>query len=196
MTWRNIIKEAVAKATSTWPQIPSKEPVDPNPTDILYLAENIQSVSNLAGALNLRDSALSKEQVASIVELVEKLVLAQSPNIVRYRSAEQLTNELNRIGTEALRSNPELGSVEEAIAKSLFLWFGCIMMAKVCRDVDSLGNKIPLEHRYTVHSMLVKLSETNVWIKAGFTSTKAFLKRRDQIPIDEWIPASSPYFEN
>ena len=59
--------------------------------------------------------------------------------------------------------------------KSIFMWYGCIMMAKACREKDAVLNApIPLEHRQVVHSLLMELSKTNPWIRAGFISARSF----------------------
>jgi hypothetical protein len=81
---------------------------------------------------------------------------------------------LTNVGTQALESNQEFHSVQEAIMKSLFLWVGCIQIDKVCRLVDAHGKPFNKEYNILIHSELVELSTINPWIKRGFSSARFF----------------------
>jgi hypothetical protein len=119
---------------------------DPNLTDILFLANTIREDCNL----QLEDVPLTKEQVVSIVELVEKELL-HNPEInpiwmdklaIRAKSKDQITQELSTLGRIVLRLYPQFISMERSVMVSLYMWYGCLNMDKVCRKVTAQGRTI------------------------------------------------------
>jgi hypothetical protein len=81
--------------------------------------------------------------------------------------------------------------LEEATAKSLFMWYGCLAISKETRERDAHGIE-PLA-RKTNHDFLVLESNSNHWIRRGFTSARYF--RSDQVKVNDWIPRDSPYWD-
>ncbi len=70
---------------------------------------------------------------------------------------------------EVLKKYAEIGTTfEEAIMKSLFMSDGCLNIDKVCRLKDI--HDIEPQGRMQVHNLLVNKSNSNPWIRKGFTS--------------------------
>jgi hypothetical protein len=86
---------------------------------------------------------IGKSQVITIVELVENEVMAKSIVGIRNTTGDHLTHHLTSLGKKVLQQNfdhPNFNSIEDAIMKSIFTWYGCIMMAKACREKDAVLN--------------------------------------------------------
>jgi hypothetical protein len=190
------LDDAVSRTIKTWPQYQGG---DPNLTDISFLADAIRTVCNLT----LEDTYLTKEQVISIVELVERELLSK-PSIrplwtdilaVRSKDQHQLIEELAKIGKEILLAHPTFGSIESAVMKSLYMWHGCLNIDKACRRVTAQGQQIDNDHRLALHIRLLRQSQTNVWIKKGFMSASNFRQHEKDKKEYSWIPSESPYWQ-
>lgn len=53
------------------------------------------------------------------------------------KQESQLLEELNKVATEVLKRYPLLGAVEEVIAESLFMWYGCLFISMVWMAISS-----------------------------------------------------------
>ena len=180
---------------------------DPNLKDVNHLAETIQKVCNLNVGTLSSGQGLSNEQVIEVVELVEKEFLRQpavkpvkrdimisDPLAIRAKDEIQLIEELEKIAKEVLKKYPQIGiTIEEAIMKSLFMWHGCLNIDKECRLKDAHGIEPP--NRMQVHDWLVNQSNSNPWIRKGFTSAKSFRPEQGMDKTYDWIPKDSPYWE-
>lgn len=180
---------------------------DPNLKDVNHLAETIQKVCNLNVGTLSSGQGLSNEQVIEVVELVEKELLRQpavkpvkrdimisDPLAIRAKDEIQLIEELEKIAKEVLKKYPQIGiTIEEAIMKSLFMWHGCLNIDKECRLKDAHGIEPP--NRMQVHDWLVNQSNSNPWIRKGFTSAKSFRPEQGMDKTYDWIPKDSPYWE-
>ena len=180
---------------------------DPNLKDVNHLAETIQKVCNLNVGTLSSGQGLSNEQVIEVVELVEKELLRQpavkpvkrdimisDPLAIRAKDEIQLIEELEKIAKEVLKKYPQIGiTIEEAIMKSLFMWHGCLNIDKECRLKDAHGIEPP--NRMQVHYWLVNQSNSNPWIRKGFTSAKSFRPEQGMDKTYDWIPKDSPYWE-
>jgi hypothetical protein len=190
------LDDAVSRTIKTWPQYQGG---DPNLTDILFLAETLRTVCNLI----LDDVYLTKEQIISIVELVEKELLSKSAIdplwidllAIRSKNQHQLIEELEKIGKEIHLAHPTFGSIESAIMKSLYTWHGCLNIDKACRKVTAQGQQIDNDHRLALHNWLLRQSQTNVWIKKGFMSAIYFRQHEKDKKEYSWIPVESPYWQ-
>ncbi len=212
------LKESISQAITTLPTIYTRtgsdgaeHPEDSNLKDVNHLAETIRKVCNLnVGDLPL-DKGLSKEQVVEIVELVEEELLSHpsvkrvkrdilisDPLAIRVKDENQLIEELSKIAEEVLRKYPQIGiTTEEAIMKSLFMWHGCLNIDKVCRIKDVHGNEPQNYERMEIHNWLFTQSNSNPWIRKGFTSARYFRQTPDQTKSKNysWIPSDSPYWQ-
>jgi hypothetical protein len=210
------LKEAIQDAMKNLPTIymytgedGAEHPEDSNLKDIQHLAETIQKVCNLNVNSGDVHQDLSKEQVVEIVEIVEKELLIHpatkpvlrdaiitDPLEIRLKDENQLFEELNKVAQEVLKKYPHIGtSIEEVIIKSLFMWHGCLNIDKECRLKDVHG--IEPQNRLAVHEFLVGQSNSNPWIRKGFSSARRFRQTPDQIQLKDynWIPSDSPYWE-
>jgi hypothetical protein len=178
---------------------------DSNLRDVCHLAETIRRVCNLAIDDLSSIESLSKQQVIDIVELVEHELLSRpsiepvkhsvvsDPLAIRVKQENQLIEELNKVGNEVLKKCPQIGSaIEDVVMKSLFMWHGCLNIDKVCRLKDAHGDE-PQE-RMQVHDWLVSQSNSNPWIRRGFTAARYFRQNQKKLKDYNWIPRDSPYW--
>lgn len=178
---------------------------DSNLKDVCHLAETIRRVCNLPIDDISSIQSLSKQQVIEIVELVEHELLSQSsidpstrsvvsnPSAIRVKQENQLIEELNKLGNDILKKCPQIGSaIEDTVMKSLFMWHGCLNIDKVCRLKDAHGDE-PLE-RMHVHDWLLSQSNSNPWIRRGFTAARFFRQNQKKLSGYNWIPRDSPYW--
>ena len=173
------------------------------------MAETIQNACNLNVGDIPSDQGLSKEQVVEVVELVEKELLSHpsvkpvqrdilisDPRAIRVKDENQLIEELDKLAKEVLNKYPQIGTtIEEAIMKSLFMWHACLNIDKKCRLKDIHGID-PID-RMPVHNWLVNQSNSNPWIKKGFSSARYFRQTPDQKKSKDsrWIPPDSLYWQ-
>jgi hypothetical protein len=210
------LKESISQAMKTLPTIytytnsdGAERPEDSNLKDVNHLAETIQNACNLNVGDIPSDQGLSKVQVVELVELVEKELLSRSsvrpverdilisdPLAIRVKDENQLIEELDKLAKEVLNKYPQIGTtVEEAIMKSLFMWHGCLNIDKECRLKDVHGGEP--KDRMQVHNWLVNQSNSNPWIRKGFTSARYFRQTPDEKKLKDysWIPSESPYWQ-
>ena len=185
----------------------AEHPEDPNLKDINHLAETIRKICNLNVSELAPDQDLSKDEVVEVVETVEKElfshaavkrvyrdILILDPLAIRVKDENQLVEEIQEIGNEVLKKYPQIGNtIEEAIVKSLFMWHGCLNIDKECRLIDVHG--IHPANRMGVHDWLVEQSNSNPWIRKGFTSAKSFRPEQRIAKQYDWIPANSLYWK-
>src|SRR5215469_2244776 len=204
--------ESIAEAMKNLP-IPStytgvdgmKYRGDSNLKGLCHLAETIRRVCNLPIDDLSSIQSLSKQQVIEIVELVEHELLSQpskepvkrsvvsNPLAIRVKQENQLIEELNKVGNEVLKKCPQIGSaIEDVVMKSLFMWHGCLNIDKLCRLKDAHGGE-PLA-RIQVHDWLVSQSNSNPWIRRGFTAARFFRQNQKKLSGYNWIPRDSPYW--
>jgi hypothetical protein len=69
--------------------------------------------------------------------------------------------------------------------KSLFMWHGCLNIDKECRLKD-IHDTEP-QNRMQVHHWLVSQSNSNPWIRIGFTSAKYFRPHQKSSKDYSWI---------
>jgi hypothetical protein len=63
------------------------------------------------------------------------------------------------VGARAPEIHSDFGSPEEAVAKSLFIWFGCLQIDKSCSREDASGKLFDLRYSFSIHDDLVILSK-------------------------------------
>jgi predicted RND superfamily exporter protein len=208
------LKESILQAMKTLPTIythtgsdGAEHPEDPNLKDLNHLAETIRKVCNLNVDDMQSDQDISKEQVVEVVELVEKELLSHPAvrpverdtlisdhHAIRVKDDNQLSEELEKIAKEVLEKYPKIGATnEEVIMKSLFIWHGCLNIDKESRSKDVHGAE--QLNRIQVHEWLVNQSNSNPWIRKGFTSAKLFRPEQRMDKDYDWIPKDSPYWE-
>jgi hypothetical protein len=85
-------------------------------------------------------------------------------------------------------------TTEEPIMNPLFMWHGCLNIDKECRLQDVHG--VEPQNRMQAYDWLVSQSNSNPWIRKGFTSTKYFRPHQKSSKDYNWIPSDSPYWES
>jgi hypothetical protein len=109
--------------------------------------------------LGIPDATPSKEYMAkTLVMIVKEQLFPCGVDIVRSRDLVQLAKNLRNVGTMVLEKYPRFGSLEEAIAKSLYIWFGCIQIDKACRNKNARGQPFDLQESRDKHDNLVTIS--------------------------------------
>jgi hypothetical protein len=187
------ISDAIRTASQSWPYYPPvvMKERDTNTVDLFHIAETIRKICHL----ELGNPSLSTDKVLQIVALINTEVIGQCPLGIRNTDANLLTNILNKAGAKALEFHPEFGSIEKAIMKSLFLWFGCIQIDKSCRRADAYSKPFNKDHSMGIHAELVEISKQNPWVKTGVISAKSFETTQQVNKTYDWIPADSPYWK-
>lgn len=178
---------------------------DPNLIDILHIAKTLKEYFNL----QFNNKSLSKNNIVEIVEIVEEKLLrpaAINPvyrdNIIkeneaiRVKSEEQILDEFKAIVNEISKMQLDFESYEEIITRSLFFWYGCLTMDKICRKFDVNGIPTPYTVRIQIRDSLKGCQ--NPWIYNGFVSASKFRKTPHQFKIKDysWIPKDSPYWKD
>jgi hypothetical protein len=121
--------------------------------------------------------------------------LISDPRAIRVKDDDQLIQELDKLGNEVVQKYPQIGStIEEAIMKSLFMWHGCLNIDKECRLQDIHG--VEPQNRMQVHDWLVNQSNSNQWIRKGFTSAKYFRPQQKNSKDYSWIQPDSLYWQS
>jgi hypothetical protein len=90
---------------------------DPNTADVFHIANMVP------------DTAISKEEMANTLVMDVQEQLFPSADMVQNRDHIQLAKD-KKCGKTVLEKYPRFGSLEEAIAKSLYIWFGCVQIDK------------------------------------------------------------------
>ena len=196
-----IIGDALKQALDSLPKL--KEGTDPNLEDICHIAQTFKDFFKI----QFNNKYTPKEKVVEIVEIVEEKLLRpiainptyrddiiKEKEAIRVKSEEQILNEFKTIVNEIFKRQLDSGLYEEIITKSLFFWYGCISMDKICRKMNI--NRIEPKNRLEIHDYLK--NNPNSWIYNGFVSANKFRKSDDQNKLKDysWIPKDSTYWKD
>jgi hypothetical protein len=197
------VEYALKQALESLPKI--KIGSDPNLEDICHIAQIFKDFFNL----QFNNKYISKVKVREIVEIVEEKLLRpaainpvyrdniiKEKEAIRVKSEEQILDEFKAIVNEISKMQLDFESYEEIITRSLFYWYGCLTMDKICRKFDVNGIPTPYTVRIQIHDSLKSCQ--NPWIYNGFVSASKFRKTPDQFKIKDysWIPKDSPYWKD
>ena len=197
------VEYALKQALESLPKI--KIGSDPNLEDICHIAQIFKDFFNL----QFNNKYISKDKVREIVEIVEEKLLRpaainpvyrdniiKEKEAIRVKSEEQILDEFKAIVNEISKMQLDFESYEEIITRSLFYWYGCLTMDKICRKFDVNGIPTPYTVRIQIHDSLKSCQ--NPWIYNGFVSASKFRKTPDQFKIKDysWIPKDSPYWKD
>ena len=187
------IEDALKMALKSLPNVDG----DPNLIDIKHIAQTIKEFFNL----QFNNEYISKNKVVEIVEIVEEKLLRpaainpvyrdniiKEKEAIRVKSEEQILDEFKAIVNEISKMQLDFGSYEEIITRSLFFWYGCLTMDKICRKFDV--NEIPTHYTLRIQTHDSLKSCRNPWIYKGFVSARKFRRTPDQFKIKDnsWIP--------
>jgi hypothetical protein len=185
----NILREAIINAARDFPPIDGG---DPNTFDVLWIAKGLMDFTNLPLSTDLPKI----EKGLAIVECVENKFIKGS--LIRTLSQEELIQRTEDL-LRCLRINLFNLEMVEAVTISLFIWHGCICMAKTTRISDSAGQLYNNGIRTRDYNSLKQEWEEeerrgNPWVKYGVSLARLLSKKRENKIIDDWIPPDSPYW--
>ena len=179
----------ISSTTRSWPNVP---PGDPNMYDVVWHACQIRDAMQLRLPVELP----TFDKGIELVECVERNFIAGGMLI---RFSELPTRAARLIS--AIRHEDFLGFSDELnYVVSLFLWHGCIGMAKTLRHADSRGTSYTRQMRQSEYDALKTCWEKeedkgNLWVEYGVSICRAFELSRGNSPVEEWVPSSSPYWQ-
>jgi hypothetical protein len=186
-------REAAARAAAAWPAAGG----DTNLLDVYTHAARIVSMLGVS----LPAALPSKDVGVRLVELVDaelingRLIRTLSPQEVSAR-AEALVTRIQAAGL--------LGhSIAVNYAITLFIWHGCIHMAKTLRPTyRTPTGEAPYSleirrHGYRIieRSWREAEAEGNPFVRFGVTLARGLEVGRGNRIIDAWVPRGSPYWE-
>jgi len=175
---------------------------DYNTQDVLHIAKALHI--NLPPEKSLPEAKLNERKGVEIAEAVDNRFIKST--IIRSLFAKNFDGFCQRAEDAAKKVMKILpGGTVEALAAALYLWHGCINMAKFTREVDALGTPYTPAQRKREYDSLKSDWESeerqgNGWIRLGVTVAKRLeIERAKKEPrkiIDNWVPPDSPYWDN
>lgn len=185
----NILREAIINAAKDFPLINGG---DPNTVDVLWIAKGLMDYTDLPLSTNLPE----RKKGLAIVECVEDKFINGS--LIRELSKEELIQRSENL-LRCLRINLLNLEIVEAVAVALFIWHGCICMAKTTRISDSAGQLYNNEIRIRDYNSLkqeVEEEETigNPWVKYGISLARLLSEKRGDKIVNNWISPDSLYW--
>lgn len=175
---------------------------DYNTEDILHIARALHI--NLPPDKSLPEAKIDERRVVEIAEIVDNYFIEGIMRSLFAQSFNELCDRAENTAKKVMKIPPGVGSVE-ALIVALYLWHGCICMAKLTREVDAHGTPYNLSQRMGGYKILKSDWESeersgNGWIKLGVTVAKRLeterAKRSPKKIIDDWVPPDSPYWDN
>lgn len=188
-------EEAIVTVTQPWPKLACSG--DPNTVDIYWLANRL---TQLLG-LQLPSAVPSKEMGVEVVELVESEFIRGT--LVREVSFSVLAQRGRKL-VDAVQARNLLPFPEsEILVVSLYIWHGCVLMAKCLRKtyLTRLGERpYTLEQRQRDYNALLRDLRTeegkgNLWVHFGVKLAGLLETGRRNPIIDDWVPRDSPYWD-
>ena len=104
------------------------------------------------------------------------IITLKKKNAIGVKIEEQILDEFKGIVNEIIKLQLDFGTSEEILTRSLFFWYGCLSMDKICRKMDING--IPPKNRLEIYYDLK--NNSNPWIYKGFVSASKFIKTLEQ----------------
>lgn len=193
MTDISSLEETIEQATSSWRRV---EQGDPNTIDVYDHAKKVSIFLHLQLPIQLP----GKEIGVKIVELVnEKFIKGR---LIRERTSQELV-ELGKQVTDSLQEQNLLPfGRSESYVVALYIWHGCICMAKNLRKtyVVGRGREAPytIEQRQRGYEYIRQCWQNeeaidNPWVKYGVSLARIFEKGEK---VDDWVPKDSPYWDD
>jgi hypothetical protein len=197
------VLDVLRKAASSWPDLtnyadPKTGEVEANLVDVLHYASELKREANIQFPLTLPDP----ESGRKIVELVDGKFVS-GPAGVRLQPVQIIARRANQLLTEIEKESLLAFDGLAALVASLFMWHGCISMAKsVRRTYVTLSGEKPysLEQRqqsYEITKIDWQTAENsgNPWIRHGVSVARRFETARANSVVEDWIPKDSPYWK-
>lgn len=185
------IETGIKSATQSWQDLRQANG-DPNTIDVLWCADNLYSQIK-----DLSTDSLAREKRLALVNLVEEHFIN---GLIRNLPPEELVKRAKNLALKISENKLlELDPVE-SVAIALYLWHGCLCMAKTTRVEDSQGTQYNQAMRDRDYLKLKNEWESaeriqNPWVKRGVSVAKSLSEERNNQIITDWITEDSPYWD-
>ena len=192
MTEINSLEEAIEQNASSWRQVGQ---VDPNTIDVYDLAKKVSIFLHL----QLPTELPSKDAGVKIVELVNENFI--EGRLIRERTPQELKELGKQLADSIQQQNFLPFQRSESFVVALYIWHGCICMAKNLRRtyVIDEGRESPytIEQRQRGYEYIRRCWQNeeaigNPWVKYGVSLARLFEKGEK---VDDWVPEDSPYWD-
>jgi len=187
--------EAIKEAAESWPLLAG--PGDPNTIDVYWHASEIVNLLKL----RLPTKLPGKQIGVAVVECVENNFIKSS--LIRYCSSQELAEKGRKL-VECIQNRKLLSLKDsECYVVALYVWHGCINMAKVTRRTYIVPHG---EAPYTIEMRLegyrslrecwfAEQAKGNPWVRYGVSIARLLEKKRGNPVEDNWVPQESPYWD-
>jgi hypothetical protein len=190
------LRNAVISASAVW-----KRDVggDINLVDVMFQAVRVGRAAGEAIPAELPERLVG----VRLVEIVDRELI--KGDLIRTLSSEELAGRAEAT-VRAIEAEGILAG-HSAIVKyvvALFTWHGCIHMAKATRRAYRTAKgeedyNLDLRwHAYDIIRQWWAETETlgNPWVKFGVGVARLVEQGRGNQPVEDWVPADSPYWSN
>lgn len=185
------VEAGIKAATQNW-QDPNLANGDTNTIDVLWCADNLYP--KIDGFIDTK--SLNSDKLLALVNLVEGHFIN---SLIRNLIPEDLMARAKNLAQKIEENNLLKLQPVESVAIALYLWHGCLCMAKNTRVEDSQGTQYNLVMRNRDYIKLRNEWESaermqNPWIKRGVSVAKLFSEGRKDSIVNDWVPKDSPYW--
>lgn len=189
------IGQVVMELSQRWPALTGAG--DPNTIDVYWLGRELHQRLFLRLPTTLPD----KETGVRIVELVEQCLISGS--LIRQCSAQNLAQRSEKL-LEGIVSQRLLScGLGESLAIALYVWHGCINMAKCLRKtfvVPGGEASYTTQLRKQGYDQLracwqAEDARGNPWVRYAVSLARLLEQKRGNVVVDDWVPNDSPYWQ-
>ncbi|MBJ6727188.1 hypothetical protein [Geomesophilobacter sediminis] len=194
------ICEAVTAAADNWPFFGDG---DSNLVDIYWLAEKLRETLGAALPTDLPP----KDCGVQAFETVETILLRDPQDrVLRVIPVDEIVQRLVNLMGALKKELPFSG--EDNLLVSLYLWHGCIRMAKLLRCAYNIRGGQALytpqmrsdEYALILNEWTQDEAQGNSWVRYGVSLARRMEQARKKQDFDfevheNWIPKDSPYWE-
>ena len=172
---------------------------DPNVIDVYWLGRMLQA----RFAFELPKPEVDVATGIKVVETVERTIIPGAPGVVlRSLPPEQIGERAVVALRQVFADLSRAGNLEAVLTAALYLWCGCIGMAKSTRKtfvVSSGGVEASYSpaQRDTDYSLVRDIALRHPWVTQGIALARHFELSRGKTEgeiVDDWIPKDSPYW--
>ena len=173
--------------------------VDPNVFDVYWIGRILQA----RFAFELPQPELDMATGIRVVETLERTIIPGDPGVVlRSLPPEQVGERAVVTVRQVFVDLSWVGNLEAVLTAALYLWCGCIGMAKSMRKtfvVSSGGVEASYTpaQRNTDYSLVRDMALRHPWVSKGMALARQFELSRGKTEgeiVDDWVPKDSPYW--
>lgn len=187
-----------------WNEVPLAMP-DPNPTDLLVLAQVFTSTckTNLTSYnLDVEESQLVIRTVGDYMLDPARIKARGSEVLIRKRHARLLKEEMETLENMMLDLSMIIGPDDSGLIKAMFLTGSYHTMAGLTAigdraDPIKAGQLDETEYIKKIlakYKMLSEMSDKNSWVRAGIILPRMIAPNNPM--VDHWVPGKSVYWQN